>query len=575
VVWGSLVPLAEAGDISGHVQGPDGEPVPSAVVVVYDQRLNYEYVETNAAGSFAIVDLPSNPYRVRVLPPMAQDLAEAFAPEGLHFCAADIYDVGDEPLGVEIGLDPGGVLTGVILDTLGQPIPDALVIGRSTLEGSTAQSRYAYTDATGRYTLVGLPPEQGDRDEVRLEVQAIGWPAQFLPGVYAEEEGEVFTAVIGDTTDVTTDVLLDGIAVGGAVSGPYGSVTSGTIYVYSPSQVVTTSVIDGRYEAQGLPPGEVLAWAVVPGLGNTYYPDSDRPGDRVDVPDEGDVNLDLDIEAPYESVLVGQVAGQGDLSGVTLLAYNDTSTVGIGAQADATGHFEVHGLHGGQYTLYVYASDEGLVSDFARDADGEPVVYTVPPTAASETFIVSLPEGAVLEGTITDKYTGEPVYGAYVYATGSTSGRTLATETGQDGAYVLPGLGAEPIQFFVDYSAFCPADPNWVDLYYPDELDSGFSAPVTLAAGQHLTWNAELPPDQDQDQMDDVWEADAGLDPERDDSAEDPDRDGITNLEEYHLGTDPTSEDASPGGCGCGDGRATFVVVAWPLWAWRRRRATR
>ena len=51
-------------------------------------------------------------------------------------------------------------------------------------------------------------------------------------------------------------------------------------------------------------------------------------------------------------------------------------------------------------------------------------------------------------------------------------------------------------------------------------------------------------PDTDGDGMPDGWEVDHGLDPTDDsDASEDPDGDGYTNLEEYENGTDPNSPD--------------------------------
>lgn len=54
--------------------------------------------------------------------------------------------------------------------------------------------------------------------------------------------------------------------------------------------------------------------------------------------------------------------------------------------------------------------------------------------------------------------------------------------------------------------------------------------------------------DVDNDGMEDAWETAQGLDPARDDRDEDADADGLTNLVEYILGTDPTRADTDGDG---------------------------
>ncbi|MFH1437314.1 MAG: phosphodiester glycosidase family protein [Pseudomonadota bacterium] len=52
--------------------------------------------------------------------------------------------------------------------------------------------------------------------------------------------------------------------------------------------------------------------------------------------------------------------------------------------------------------------------------------------------------------------------------------------------------------------------------------------------------------DEDGDTMPDTWEDEVGLDPDRDDANEDADHDGLTNIEEFELGTDPLDPDDPP-----------------------------
>jgi hypothetical protein len=77
-----------------------------------------------------------------------------------------------------------------------------------------------------------------------------------------------------------------------------------------------------------------------------------------------------------------------------------------------------------------------------------------------------------------------------------------------------------------------------------------------LAPGNFLTreWNGSLwingpsIDDGDQDGMPDSWERRCKLDTERDDRFEDPDHDGLTNIQEFDLGTLPCRADTDKGG---------------------------
>jgi hypothetical protein len=64
---------------------------------------------------------------------------------------------------------------------------------------------------------------------------------------------------------------------------------------------------------------------------------------------------------------------------------------------------------------------------------------------------------------------------------------------------------------------------------------------ITALAEGAIPFSTATGDDLDSDGMDDGWETAIGLDPEVDDSAEDPDNDGLTNLEEWNSGENSTN----------------------------------
>ena len=92
---------------------------------------------------------------------------------------------------------------------------------------------------------------------------------------------------------------------------------------------------------------------------------------------------------------------------------------------------------------------------------------------------------------------------------------------------------------------------------------------ITAAESEILDWT--LPLDLDWDAMGDAWE-EHGLDTSFDDSGEDPDGDGISNLEEYWYNTDPMEPNAVKGTCGCQQGQAAnLLVFLLPILGLRRK----
>jgi len=81
------------------------------------------------------------------------------------------------------------------------------------------------------------------------------------------------------------------------------------------------------------------------------------------------------------------------------------------------------------------------------------------------------------------------------------------------------------------------------------ELETGTTYYFAITAydtnGNESEYSAEISyavhmEDTDQDGMPDAWERRFGLDPYVDDAAGDADEDGVSNIDEYHAGTDPT-----------------------------------
>lgn len=531
---------------SGVVTDASGERVPQVQVIAYDQRFNWEWVMTDADGHFAFDDLPANPYRFRLVGPPSDNLVEQWAHDTLMPCEAEVWEGGS----LSFSMSEGGVLTGVL------PSPGLRVTALPAVPGPNLQARTALTDADGAFTLRGLAPYEGAAGTWAIRVQADGVATQFVGGAFRLQDAATWTVAPGETLELGAKSLLPGAALSGTVRTATGPVAFSTVKAFSEGQLVQVhSGADGTFAIEAIPPGEVLLWAETPGLATTWWPDADRPSERLVLAD-GERADDLVLTMASGAILEGRLSGPLPVEGVNVLAFNDDRTVAVGDVTNVHGEFRIDGLHPGPYVLYVFGASHGYLDHFVG-GEASPTVFEAPEQGALGVGELVLDLGGRLSGTVTNRHTGAPVYGASVEAVGQQTGTSRVAVTDRQGRYDLSGLPPDTWRIWVEYQPWCPSDRSFTSTFHPDQRHETLGGTVRIGTGEEVTWDALVAPDDDQDGMDDVWEGTQGLDPTRDDAAEDADGDGFSNLDEYLLGTDAGHEGSRRG---CGGGRSVLFL---------------
>lgn len=119
---------------------------------------------TDAEGSFRLRRLGAGDWELLVEPPRGRDASWSPPPSTWVDLRPD-----EERKRVEIALEPGAELEGIVVDALGEPLPSALVLGSGETSSGMRPAR-ATTDEQGAFRLRGLAP-----GEVRVDASADGF----------------------------------------------------------------------------------------------------------------------------------------------------------------------------------------------------------------------------------------------------------------------------------------------------------------------------------------------------------------------------------------------------------------
>ncbi len=215
------------GQISGKVTDALGFPLGWASVRVYrasDCRY-HRGVSTNSSGEF-IVNVPSGSWKVRFEPPYRQNYTAQWYNNQPDCESADPIDVGEEEIVSDINgaLERGGIITGLVTDTIGNPLES----GSVDIWDSTTGSGYWGNIYCGRYVIQGLPT-----GSYNLYV------SPNTPFDIGKEHGPV-TVSAGASTEADITLSERGGAISGKMihrkSGTPMWNTSGNVVLFKPDQ---------------------------------------------------------------------------------------------------------------------------------------------------------------------------------------------------------------------------------------------------------------------------------------------------------------------------------------------------
>ncbi len=256
--------LSSGATVSGTVTAASGLPLAGATVSASSTECCiYGGATTDSNGQYTIVGLPAGTYTVNVSAPFGLNYARQTLP-AFPIAAAEAVSGKDAVLVV------GGTISGTVTDDQSDPVSSVSVDVLGDDYGFTAS-----TDASGQYTVVGLPTGSY---RVQFRSTSRNLATEWWNDVYSRVDAtSIAVTAGGDITGIDAALEL-GATISGTVRGPGNApVSSGSVAVVSREPGVEASYsysgIDenGSYLLQGLPPGEYTLTFSSSGLGQRWW----------------------------------------------------------------------------------------------------------------------------------------------------------------------------------------------------------------------------------------------------------------------------------------------------------------
>ena len=393
--------LASTGSVSGTVTSSDPNlPVNGAAIGAYQNGTLVASASANASGAYSITGLAAGSY---VIEPIGYSFFSN-APQVT-------ISAGQAAGAVAVHLQPGGVISGTVTNlSNGLPLTNLAVYATN----SSGTVVVAYTDATGAYSFQHL---------------ALG---TYKVASAFEASSQAINATI-TTLDPTPVSANFQPAVAQSISGQLflgdGSTpaANGEVALLQNGQVVATSSTDatGRYNFLLQQPGTFDLQA---SAGNATY----LPVTNVSVSAGQSVTKNFSAGAGAIHLTVTDSTESVAGASVDVFQVSTNLEVGYAVLTD-NGQFSLSNLVDGDYRIVIGVDNDG----FARGA----VTTITVSGGATVTTAVPLLTQAIVNGSITDANTGQPISNAYVGAYSTTDPSVVFyTPVEASGLYLLANV---------------------------------------------------------------------------------------------------------------------------------------
>jgi hypothetical protein len=491
--------LKRGAGISGVVKGPHGHPLEGVCVQQVSEHGN-GFAETNFDGSYSFGGLQAGSYVVQftgcdnsgsVAPQYYNNEADSGSADPITLTA------GHVTTGIDATMHQGAIVTGVVTDSSGRPLSNVCV-------GVADQSLAAFGDAfdvieftrAGKYRAVNLAPGQ-------YQVSfGCGSGGKYVSHWYQAKSQAEFPYLLSIPSGLTSGinaVMRPGGAVSGLVTNKAGHQARNTCLYLVDAKTgiqVLSSVFEGfvdrgRYKITGLAAGtyKVFFYSCGPDYASQWYHGrlTEMAADPVRVRPShttAGINAVMAAGGSISGQVIARATGK-PVRNECVDAFDNASQAFGFAQTDKTGHYTMHGLATGRYSLFFsrcYARGPNLI------AFTKPGLVKVTAPHATTGITTRLAAGASVSGTVSAGSPLKPQIGTCVeLAPLSPTGTFGFAQTDIDGTYTATGLSAGKYQVYFNDPICLFGVPALASQWYNGQPTLATADTITVTAGGKTT----------------------------------------------------------------------------------------
>ena len=502
-----VLPAIEETVFSGNITAADtGEPLDACVTAYIASEQNWAgstCTTYDEPGRWTLTSLAAGTeYKFEVSTWDGRHVG-GWAPSAATFEDAASY-VG--PATIDVALELGGTLSGVMLGADGQPQDDVMA-SIETVDGANVATAFSWDG--GQWSATVRP---GD---YVVQFRSNEGGSQWAVGQTSRESATVFHVAAGETVDASDRFLPGGSVTGTIVSDLDGTPIAGAcVHIYEyPIAGYGYDVAYACTDAQG----KYTAALDREGTYTAEFSDSEGDGrfisefygDAV----EAEAAQPFTVVAGVPTVVDASLAPGATISGIATDAKLGTPIAGVCPEAyvghegsraraqvrecsDTQGRWRVSGLHPGSYALNFVLGENGAgpastTWAFKADSQASADLVTVRLGEARSIRNVKVPSPSSLTGRIVDP-SGHPIEGARVNPRGDLMDRSgecydcAVTDT--DGRYSIPVLASgtyRPV-------AYAPWDLPLAPAWSGGATSFETAEPITLKPGKSGEFSVQL-----------------------------------------------------------------------------------